>query len=581
MMIFRRQVCIYLLILIFSLSGLSHVLAANLYVDKGGHGATWNGVNGGTYTCSAGTGKGYGTIQAAASAMSGGDDIYIRGGTYAEQVTLSITANGSSSNYSSIQSYPGEWAIINPTTVSASTRGWVLGKAVSYADGQSASLKYWDIERLEITSSDPNARHGLWISGDHIIVKYCYIHGIKATNTGDNPGGLYCGPLRDSTIRYNYFTNNGVSDGSEEHHCAIGINAESDYQESATQLTTTIATDSSRSTTWFRGRNDIAYNYSVDTNGSAENGVYHAKAHQLFDLYEPTMTVPTNSSYKTWGNYVHHNISTGTPIGISAMTDFDNIYNNIIDSGRLEIQDGGYGIFVNGQCIYNNTIRGGEIFIQGEGAAYAQTACSPGYTYVYNNLLDNPASNYGQTTYYNFGSVDIPSGYSFNFYNYLTTHGLYMYRPSNTTTPVQISRLTGSGKGQMSIAAFNSYSGASDNWYKASSEGSDNLYTGSSGANAYITRGAHVISGSTTIANGGIGGNHPYLSGVTIPSYVGATNPSDNTWVAGVLGLNVSYFTSVTAGSTPTWIEGGSGGGTSSDTTAPAAPTGVNVNIIQ
>ncbi len=42
---------------------------------------------------------------------------------------------------------------------------------------------------------------------------------------------------------------------------------------------------------------------------------------------------------------------------------------------------------------------------------------------------------------------------------------------------------------------------------------------------------------SKTIANGGIGGAHPLLASVTIPSYIGAADPNDNSWVAGVLCL--------------------------------------------
>ena len=36
----------------------------------------------------------------------------------------------------------------------------------------------------------------------------------------------------------------------------------------------------------------------------------------------------------------------------------------------------------------------------------------------------------------------------------------------------------------------------------------------------------------------------------------GATNPADDDWVAGVLALDASYFTSATNGSDPSWIEG-------------------------
>ena len=49
-----------------------------------------------------------------------------------------------------------------------------------------------------------------------------------------------------------------------------------------------------------------------------------------------------------------------------------------------------------------------------------------------------------------------------------------------------------------------------------------------SGANKFITLESHIIEGSTTIANGGIGGSHPYLSGITLPSYVGAVDPNDS-----------------------------------------------------
>ena len=88
----------------------------------------------------------------------------------------------------------------------------------------------------------------------------------------------------------------------------------------------------------------------------------------------------------------------------------------------------------------------------------------------------------------------------------------------------------------------------------------DVIYTNTSitGLRAgYKTNGDYVLEGSTTIANGGIGGNHPYFSGVTIPSYVGATNPDDNNWADGVLSLaNVTTLMNGGSGD-PDWIEGG------------------------
>jgi hypothetical protein len=52
--------------------------------------------------------------------------------------------------------------------------------------------------------------------------------------------------------------------------------------------------------------------------------------------------------------------------------------------------------------------------------------------------------------------------------------------------------------------------------------------------------GNHVLHGDTTISNGGLGSPHPYLTGVAIPTYVGATDPSDpgnSQWVDEVLSL--------------------------------------------
>jgi len=100
---------------------------------------------------------------------------------------------------------------------------------------------------------------------------------------------------------------------------------------------------------------------------------------------------------------------------------------------------------------------------------------------------------------------------------------------------------------------------------------SDVVYTNESTTGlrtGYITNGAYVIEGAVTIADGGIGGNHPYLSGVTIPSYVGPTDPNDNEWVAGVTtDLTNTTWLMGTADrdedDDPDWIEGGS---------SPAAP---------
>jgi len=122
---------------------------------------------------------------------------------------------------------------------------------------------------------------------------------------------------------------------------------------------------------------------------------------------------------------------------------------------------------------------------------------------------------------------------------------------------IMVGRDAGAYSGAFTAADFNTQYSTTN--YANSDNG---LYLGEAGADQYITDGTFVVSGATTIANGGLNSAHPYLSGISIPSYVGATDPLDNTWVAGVLAINVEYLTSQTAGSTPSWVLGSGVSGT-------------------
>ena len=554
------------IILILSfLVGSPPLWAANLYVDSTcAAGAAYDKSS---RTQGAGSDVSYQTIQAAVNAMSGGDDIYVRGGTYDEQVTIvGQTKDGTAGNHSSLQSYPGEWAIIHPTSIPGGE--YAVGYIIRYGAPQN-QFNHWTFERLGITCQV--SQHGLCLGGSDILVRYCYFYEIyRTTSHGDNPSAIYAGPLRDSVIEYNYFYNNGYdADGTYELHSANGMNFESDYAETTEHgmdLTKNIESNPGQSVTNFRGRNIIRYNLSVHTSAESNHGIYHDKAHQFLDTYIPVIQ-PSNSAYKTWGTVIHHNISLGTRTSISAMTDFDQIYNNIVD-GRIEIQDAAYTVFQNGPVVYNNTIFNsgarGRILYHGGGVNGTEgvEGLYPGYMYAYNNLLDNPTTG-DQEKYFGVGNGYMITGFDRWSWDKFKADRNYIYRPTDTSTPVRILRDEAACTGTMSVADLNSCGGGT-NWYKASSEGSDNLFSGESGADQYITRGDHVISGTATIANGGYNAAHPYLSGVTIPRYVGAVNPSDSDWVAGTLGLATDSnedgipdnLLSATAGSDPSWIEG-------------------------
>jgi len=64
--------------------------------------------------------------------------------------------------------------------------------------------------------------------------------------------------------------------------------------------------------------------------------------------------------------------------------------------------------------------------------------------------------------------------------------------------------------------------GSVTNWENDNSD----LFKGDSGSEQYKTNGSFEVGGATTISNGGKAVSHPYLSGITIPPYIGATNPN-------------------------------------------------------
>ena len=139
----------------------------------------------------------YTTVQGAVSAVVGSNNsIYIRGGTYNENVHLSAVGassvpDGTASEWNCLRSYPGEWAIINGNN----NQDYTIGEPQS-GRGEGGDFAYWKFERLEITGGTsggtPGAGAGLYISGGPFEVRYCYIHHNQTgdSNGTNNPGGI-------------------------------------------------------------------------------------------------------------------------------------------------------------------------------------------------------------------------------------------------------------------------------------------------------------------------------------------------------------------------------------------------------
>lgn len=572
----------YKIVLLFSLMVLcsNDLWAAQRYVDKNLSANTSN------YSIAnrnaSGNSLGYKSVKDALKALVVGDEIILRGGTYQEGcILLDWNKNGTSwsaGHFNTIKSYPGEWAILDAqngggtggidgiTFMGTGTSYFgtvidnqyhtlcVIGRSTSAKDGTGA-LRYWKFERLEITNGrSPNGAFaaGIDITGGPFWVTGCYIHDNYSTlaNPGtNNPSGISGGVWQDSIIEYSYFLDNGTKNKVDNHNCAH-IQGFSDYRPD--QIA---AGGIGAGTGYYNCRNTFRYNLFV---GSSTAIKY--KQEQFFTGRNPAGGFPYQDSLKTYGDNVHHNIIRGSyGVAIYPRQDFIQVHHNIID-------DSGAGIYIGDRTIYkavtyNNTI----IRPNGLNDApiphgilrmlirwYPTFEPNAYYGYDYNNIVDQGTTGWGWEEFtLRRVSYTTPTDFS----GYSSARNL-SYRPiagSSDTTNTQTWLVAGLRYADDSVSSIlpKSYS-----TYLKQYNSNDPLYVGTTGADKYKTRSEYSLASGVTIGTGGVGGNHPYLTGVTIPSYIGAVNPNDNAWVSGVLSLaNVSILKSLNG--TPVWIEGG------------------------
>ena len=507
----------------------------------------------GDAACGTGSSRAYRKIQDAINAMNTGDTIYIRGGAYHEtnpstncMIDIPTSKNGDSwqeGHYSTLASYPGEWAVIDGQ--SSAPKGVVLGhKGMSdYND----ELHYWKFELLEITGGcspgdDDQGGAALWLPGGPFIVRFCYFHDNWDDSELNNPSAITTYRLHDSIIEFNYFKHNACSCAS---NCGQ-LTMYSDYKASWDQVDINHAIH----------RNIIRYNL-FDGGGAAYG--FKNKAQQILGPIDES-----NLAYKEYGDKIHHNIFLNhCRAGVEVDQSYIQVYNNIFDGDA--IWRGEYNqkfrLYV---TIYNNTILNGYYISWGARGGQFNPK-----EFLLNNILDNSPVGNDESRSMTFGPY---SSAPVDVSDLVIQHN-YWYRPQGTEAHLNIAhQLNGSSSkcNNFTVSLFDKEYGYT-NYMKSSSESSDKLMEGSYGAEKYITRSEHIVSSGVTIGNGGIGTNHPYLSGVKIPSYLGATNPNDHEWVHGVLDQvsDPAWLASQTA--EPRWVEGHGGG------QVPGAPPNLGV----
>lgn len=552
--------------------------AANIFVD----GSLGSNCTSGNYSianrsCTGSAGNAYATIQAAVNAMSAGDHIIIRGGTYTECIALSPSTNPSNGswtlgNYNKMVSCgteegcsTNEWAIIDGDQNCSTGEHQVIGLYSDNVSG-SSSLKWWWFERLEITgggiSTNPNGP-GIWINGGPWKLRYSYLHdnGKGQPGTCDYASTATQGyGWKDSVIEYNWFADNGSV--STNNNCKQ-ISWDESYPltdqiwQNGLTINETTGVATSNGTSGITAiNNQIRYNYvSGGTVGIAPK-------HFVLRTGRSTSGSDYSDTYQDYGTKIHHNIVyNANTYAIGAHGDFDQVYNNIVDTAGEAVRvmydywsdDNAYGYHYK-VSIYNNTfIDTAGIF--GLGRRFADWQNGDYYTYIYNNILDTcgegPTNGYGTAAivlkYRNSGETR-----SMTYTNSVVSNN-YHYRPYDSylyqTFASTIYDNTGWGT--------QSDTGGSKVSYTAAYNAGNLLFDDTTGAGKYTIRPTHTVGGTTADA-AGIGGSHPYLTEVTIPSYLGAVNPDDEDWVAGVLSLADTDVLRAAGSGDPEWVEGSS-----------------------
>lgn len=164
--------------------------AANYYVATNGNDTTGNGsIN-----------QPYRSLAKAVSVSSAGNLIYMRGGTYTTNATVTISTghNGSAANPIRLRAYPGEHPILDFSSQADtdSNRGIQL------------QASWWRVYGLEIVGAGDN---GMFISGSSNIVELCVFHDNRDT-------GLQIGSSGSSNLVLNcdsYHNNDSTSENAD------------------------------------------------------------------------------------------------------------------------------------------------------------------------------------------------------------------------------------------------------------------------------------------------------------------------------------------------------------------------------
>ncbi len=496
------------------------------------------------------------TIQHAVETMGRGDIVYLRGGRYEENVQIPEGQGGtcidrdcSEGSWSTIKSYPCEWAVIDGghrdkhvighwhsgSSSGEVPAGWTevlpdgtIGEIPEGSWGGLADIHFWRVEHLEITGGCQESGGAGWAaSGGPFQIRYVYFHDNAAQTRDANPGGIRGYTWHDSLVEHCRFENNGclVDDGN----CA-DINIFSDYATSRNDWTRELwEANGPHQITYATRNNEYRYNYFEGT----PVGIKHKSFQILADRSGEDFR------YAALGDRIHHNIFVNNShAGVITSQDFAQVHHNIfIDSdlsnGQYHNLDMVFMVTYNNLVVHRN-IRYHVSYYGPEDSDWSVIIIhfKPWY-FCMNNIVEAFENEWDAASIsLGVGMDKDDSGEAtVDLSESIVDHN-YVYRPVDPEH-YRIGRNAGPCSDWLTTEQMN------DCWqahnYTNQDDAQDPLHQGSDGADALKVRMDHHVAATETIGESGIGIAHPYLDGVTIPSYVGPCPDDRCQWVDDVL----------------------------------------------
>jgi len=510
-------------------------------------------------------GNAYKTGQEAINACTVGDIIYARGGTYAEvNIDIPESKNGTAwttGNFTTLMSYPGEWAKFDATGLNlAPAFDWhqqnVFRHPTSYSVGVDIDYnEYWRFSNFEITGG----RCGVFLKMRHFQFRYMYIH--------DNGRDLDAGAGYDSLIagifssgpqyvdiKYCWIVDNIQTNAVNNNNANILF--DSDYKDDF---------GDSNGNAWnplaSTHHNEIAYNRIT----GSRIGI-RQKNQQRFGLNDRS---PLDFTYEDYGDDWHHNIVLGqTAFSIACDQDFCQVHNNVTDAGIALGMPAQIPLVYHAIAYNNGTKHGG---VQ---TSYGGISTNGGYEAITDNFYDNAGQKTVHEHVHMLNNINDGKAYPYSVIALRPTAphnpaGNPDYDDSDLNIDRNLSHDSSAyrfggiavdgpdGGVAFTVAEFNVYidaarglgAGTTKNWDSVAA----GLWADTVGVDQYKAVGTFVVESGMTVADSGVT-MHPYLA-VTLPSYLGAIDPSDGAWAGGVYDSvpTVAWLTAQTTD--PTWVE--------------------------